>query len=150
MWAQFLHHITLHFPIVLALVNAAVGLWSLKDDAPQLRTFLRISGWICFAFTTLTVIFGILAAPGIFGGEGPGELSHHRNLGLTAWAVMAVATLSYEWALRHKSVDWRKFAVGVWCVTAFAVIGAGHWGGTELHQDSLPWVDADDRPESTR
>jgi hypothetical protein len=139
MWPPFLHHITLHFPIVLALVLAAVGLWSLRDDTPQFRRFMRFGGWICFGFATVTAVSGILAAPGWFGGEGSQALSHHRNLGVTAWVVMAIAALSYEWGIRSGIEDWRKFAVGVWCVASFAVIGAGHWGGTERHPDELPW-----------
>jgi hypothetical protein len=139
MWSEFLHHITLHFPIVLTLVIAGVGLWSLRDDIPQFQRFVRWVGWACFALTTLTVASGIIAAPGWFGGDGTPELSHHRWLGLTAWITMGLATVSYEWGVRESSDDWRKFAIGVWCVTAFAVIGTGHWGGTELHDDKLPW-----------
>ncbi len=146
MWAQYFHHITLHFPIVLTMVIAAVGVWSLKDDAPQLRFFLRWVGWACFAMTTVTVVAGIIAAPGWFGGEGTEALSHHRNLGVTTWVVMALAASSYEWGVRQGSSDWRKFAVGVWCVTVFSVIGTGHWGGTELHREDLPWTQ-DETPE---
>lgn len=141
MWSEFLHHITLHFPIVLTLVIAGVGVWSLREDTPQFRRFMRWVGWACFAMTTVTVVSGILAAPGWFGGDGTPELSHHRSLGLTAWVVMGLAAVSYEWGVREGSDDWRKFAIGVWCVTAFAVMGTGHWGGTELHDDKLPWTD---------
>jgi hypothetical protein len=143
MWSEFLHHITLHFPIVLTLVIAGVGLWSLRDDIPQFQRFVRVVGWACFAATTVTVVSGILAAPGWFGGDGGAELAHHRNLGLTAWIVMGLASASYEWGIRDANDDWRSFAIGVWCVTAFAVFGTGHWGGTELHQDKLPWVDSE-------
>ncbi len=150
MWSEFLHHITLHFPIVLAMVVAGVGLWSLREDISQFQLFIRWVGWTCFALTTVTVISGILAAPGWFGGDGTYELTHHRNLGLTTWVVMGVATFSYEKGFREQHPDWRKFAVGVWCVTVFAVIGTGHWGGTELHQDKLPWVDQPAEVEGSR
>lgn len=150
MWSEFLHHITLHFPIVLTLVVAGVGLWSLRDEIPQFQLFIRGVGWMCFAMTTVTVISGIIAAPGWFGGEGTAELSHHRNLGLTAWIVMGVAAFSYEKGIREAHTDWRKFGVGVWCVAAFAVVGAGHWGGTELHKDKLPWEDAPAEVEAPR
>ncbi|MFW5965982.1 MAG: hypothetical protein ACOCV2_00630 [Persicimonas sp.] len=144
MWSQFFHQVTLHFPIVLSLVIAAVGLWSFQDDAPQLRTLVRWAGWICFGITTVTVVAGLFAAPGFFGLEANEALSHHRNLGLTAWVVMGIATISYEWGIREESQDWRHFGVCVWCVTALAVIGAGHWGVTEEHRDSLPWVEEAD------
>lgn len=148
MWPEFIHHITLHFPIVLALVIAGVGLWSLKDEAPQLRKFVRWVGWVCFAFTTVVVVSGIIAAPGWLGGDGSPDLSHHRNLGLTTWVVVAIATFGYEYGVREDIADWRKFAVGIWCVASFAVIGTGHWGGTEQHQDKLPWA-VPEAPELT-
>lgn len=142
MWPEFLHHITLHFPIVLSLVLAAMGVWSLRDDIPQFRRLMRWAGWACFAITTVTVVSGIIAAPGWFGGDGTQRLANHRNLGVTTWVVMGIAAFSYEWGLRQKIDDWRKFAIGVWCVAAFAAMGTGHWGGTELHKDRLPWSDA--------
>jgi hypothetical protein len=141
MWAEFLHHLTLHFPIVLSMVVASVGLWSLRDDAPQLRAFVRWAGWICLAFTTVTVAAGVIAAPGLLGGEGPDALSHHRNLGVTTWVVTAIAAAGYEFGMRRGIDDWRKFGVGVWCVVVLGVIGTGHWGGTELHEDKLPWTE---------
>ena len=139
MWAPFLHHLTLHFPIVLSMVLAGVGLWSLRDESAQFRRLIRLGGWICFALTSVATIAGILAAPGWLGGEGSVGLTHHRNLGITAWVVIAVATFGYEWGVRNNESDWRKFAVGIWCLAVFAVIGAGHWGGTERHSGELPW-----------
>ncbi|MGM0557186.1 MAG: hypothetical protein ACQEVA_12460 [Myxococcota bacterium] len=146
MWAEFIHHLSLHFPIVLALVLAGIGVWSWRSETPELRTLMRIIGWGAFAFTTVAVISGILAAPGWFGGDGSARLSHHRNLGVTVWFTALIAALGYEYGHRHDMSDWRKFAAGVWCVVAFGVIGTGHWGGSEEHTDSVPWL-ADEATE---
>lgn len=136
---SFIHHLSLHFPIVLAFVLAGVGLWSLREDTPQLQRFMRVVGWVCFAFASVATVSGIMATPGWFGGDGSEALSHHRNLGVSTWVAMAIAAFSYEWGLRTKITDWRKFAVGVWCVAAFGVVGTGHWGGADRHPDEIPW-----------
>lgn len=141
MWPEFLHHLSLHFPIVLGLVLAAVGVWSWRSETPELRILMRVMGWIAFALTTAAVVSGIWAAPGWFGGEGSDRLAHHRNLGVTTWVVVAIAAFSYEHGFRNDSSDWRKFGVGLWCVVAFGVIGTGHWGGSEEHTDAVPWLE---------
>lgn len=146
MWSSFLHHLTLHFPIVLSMVLAVVGLWSLRADSAQFRQMMRVGGWICFALTTVAAISGIAAAPGWFGGDGSAGLAHHRSLGVTAWALIAIAAFSYEWGVQKGEGDWRKFAVGVWCLAVFAVVGAGHWGGTERHPEELPWTEVEAAP----
>lgn len=153
MGSIFIHHLVLHFPIVLAFVLAAVGLWSVREETPQLRRFMRVGGWVCFGFVSVATVSGIIAAPGWFGGDGSPALSHHRNLGVSTWVVMALGAFSYEWGLRSEILDWRKFAVGVWCVGVFAVIGAGHWGGVDRHPDEIPWqvqgaTYSSDRPTS--
>lgn len=146
MKSSFIHHLSLHFPIVLAFVLAGVGLWSLREESAQLRRFMRVVGWACFGFVTVATVTGILAAPGWFGGDGSPALSHHRNLGVSVWVVMAIAAFSYEWGVRSAVADLRKFAVGVWCVAAFGVVGAGHWGGVDRHPDEIPWrVDGSSR-----
>lgn len=139
MWPSFIHHLSLHFPIVLTIALALVGLWSLREDSAALRRLMRVGGWVCFAMTTLAAVSGIVSAPGWFGGAGSQALSHHRSLGVTAWAVIALAAGSYEWGMRKGIADWRNFAVGLWCVATFAVIGAGHWGGSERHPEEIPW-----------
>lgn len=141
MWPDFLHHLSLHFPIALSLVLAGVGLWTLRTDTHELQVVMRVIGWLALALTTVAVISGILAAPGWFGGEGSERLSHHRNLGLTTWVAALIATLGYEAGYRRDSTDWRRFAVGVWCVVAFGAIGTGHWGGSEEHTDVVPWLE---------
>ena len=51
MWAEFIHHLTLHFPIVLSLVLAAIGLYSMKSDTDQIRVILPLGGWGSLLFT---------------------------------------------------------------------------------------------------
>ena len=91
------------------------------------------------AATTAAVVSGILAAPGWFGGDGPLELSHHRNMGVTVWCVAFVATISGEVGFRYSHTYLRRFAALVWCAAAFGVIGTGHWGGSVVHSDLVPW-----------
>ena len=145
MTAEFIHHVTLHFPIVLTIVWAIVGLWSLRDETATHRTLLRWGGWLTMIAATVVVVSGIVAAPGWFGQEGSEGLRHHRNLGLTSWCVMVAATLAYDRGVRRDLRALRMFAIGAWCVAAFSVVGTGHWGGSEEHPDSVPWLDA---PES--
>lgn len=141
MWPDFIHHLSLHFPIVLSLVLLGVGGWSLKHDTPELRAVVRVIGWIAVALTTVAVVSGILAAPGWFGGEGSQRLSHHRYLGLTTWVCALLAALAYERGQRLDERDWRALGVGLWCVVAFGAIGTGHWGGSEEHSEVVPWMD---------
>lgn len=148
MWPSYLHHLSLHFPIVLTLALALVGVWSLRENAAPLHKLMRVGGWVCFAMTTVAAVSGIASAPGWFGGAGSEALSHHRSMGVTAWVVIALAAASYEWGVRRDISDWRNFAVGLWCVAAFAIIGTGHWGGSQLHPEEIPWHDAPaDAPE---
>ncbi len=149
--AEFLHHLTLHFPIVLTLVWAVVGLWSLTDESETHRELLRWGGWLTAGLVTITVVSGILAAPGWFGGEGSEGLRDHRNLGLTSWVVIIIAAFGYELGVRLSQKALRIFAVGVWCVACFSVIGTGHWGGSELHPEPVPWLEeesSDERDDS--
>ena len=139
MWATYLHHISIHFPIVLTIGLGAVGLYYLRRPDEALRPVIRWGGWTVFGFATVAVVSGLIIAPGWFGGAGSVDLTHHRDLALTTWLVIALAAWSFERAERGGHPDWRTFAVGLWCVAAFGVIGTGHWGGAELHDDTVPW-----------
>ncbi|MBA2664585.1 MAG: hypothetical protein H0U74_20025 [Bradymonadaceae bacterium] len=139
-WPEYLHHLSVHFPIVLAMVLAAIGLYSLKRDTPELRTLIRWTGWTTLALTTVALVSGIIAAPGWFGGDGSPELTHHRDLAITAWCTIALATYAYDHGHRHDIRDLRTFAITIWLVATFAVIGTGHWGGSTLHPESVPWA----------
>ena len=142
MWAQYLHHITVHFPLVLAIVLGAIGLWSWSADrTDQLDPILRWGGWAALLFAVVAVISGIVTAPGWFGGEGSVGLRHHRDMGLTSLCVIGFAVWSFEAYARGGHPDWRQVAVGLWCVAAFSVIGTAHWGGSELHEDVVPWLE---------
>lgn len=141
MWAPYLHHITVHFPIALSIALAAIGLYSLGRESRSLDTILRWGGWVTCAAALVAVVSGIISAPGWFGGDGSVGLTHHRDLALTAFSVIALAAYSYEKYAGGGHPDWRRFAVGLWCVAAIAVIGAAHWGGSELHTDKVPWLE---------
>ena len=140
MWPEYLHHVLLHFPIVMSMALAALGVWTRHDEAPVVRSFLRGAGWITLALTSVAAISGILAAPGWLGGDGTTALRDHRDLGVTAWAVIALAAGAYEIGARQDERDWRMFAVAMWCVASVAVIGAGHWGGSTEHADVVPFA----------
>lgn len=138
-WAEYLHHVTLHFPIVLSVVLAVVGVWWLKTDDVRLGVFVRWTGWAAFATATAAALSGIIAAPGILGGDGPQGLSDHRNMGVLTWCVIATAAIAFEVGVRRGESYVKRFAALCWIAAAFSVIGAGHWGGSALHSDKIPW-----------
>ncbi|RAL22361.1 hypothetical protein DL240_10960 [Lujinxingia litoralis] len=137
MWPSFLHHLSLHFPIVLSMGLAAAATYGLRRDDPELlRPLVRWGGWANLAMTSLAVVSGLVA--GGFSG-GSEDLSHHRYLGITAFFVIALAATSYDYGQRHNLVDWRRFGGLLWWVATFAVIGTGHWGGLAEHRAVVPW-----------
>lgn len=138
-WSEYLHHVSLHFPIVLSLVLAVVGPWWVKTGDARLATLVRWAGWFTFGATTVAALSGILAAPGWFGGDGPQGLSDHRNMGVVTWSVVATAAVAFELGRRRGSVYTMRFGALCWCAAAFSAIGAGHWGGSALHSDKIPW-----------
>lgn len=135
MWPEFIHHLTLHFAIVLPMALAAVGLWSLKAGDGRYTALLRWGGLVTLALTVLTAVTGLLAG-GFAGGED--HLIHHRYLGIMTTIVVAIAAVSYDYGVRRDSADWRSYGVGVWCVATFSTIGAGHWGVLAEHGDIIP------------
>jgi hypothetical protein len=148
--AAFLHHLTLHFPIVLTLIWAVVGVWSLLgDETPTHRTLIRWGGWITLALVTITVVSGLFAAPGWFGGEASEGLRDHRNLGLTTWCVILIATIGYHIGDTKEARPFRVFGIGIWLVAVFSVVGTGHWGGSELHPEPVPWLESDEEASET-
>ena len=149
--APYLHHLAIHVPITLSFALAAVGLYALRstnwEEIPAvIDPILRYGGWLVALATTVAVVTGVVAAPGWFGGEDTVGLRHHRDLALTAWCVIVLAAYSYEKALRGGHPDWKKFAVGCWCVATFGVVGAAHWGGSELHTETVPWLEETEEP----
>lgn len=137
MWPDFLHHLSLHFPIVLSIALAFTATFALRrDEPPALTPVIRFGGWTNLAMTTLAVISGLVAG-GLSGGPEP--LSHHRYLGITAFFVIALAALSYDYGTRHNIADWRRFGGLLWWVATFAIIGAGHYGGLAEHRSVIPF-----------
>jgi hypothetical protein len=138
-WPEYIHHVTLHFPIVGTLFLAAVGVWWVRTDDARLGQLLRFAGWFVFAATSAAAVSGMIAAPGLLGGDGPQTLSDHRNMGVTVWCTVAIAAIAFELGLRKQIAYVQRFAALCWCAAAFGVIGAGHWGGSALHSDKIPW-----------
>lgn len=138
-WAEYIHHVSLHFPIVGALVVSAVGIWWVRTDDDRLGQFVRFGGWGLFALTTVAMISGIASAPGWFGGDGPLDVIHHRNMGVTVWCCVATAAIAFEAGHRSGEVYVKRFGALAWSAAAFIVVGAGHWGGTIRHSDKIPW-----------
>lgn len=141
MWGFYLHHITVHFPIVLAFVMAGVGVWYLKVGHAPLLILLRVVGAAAFAITTVAVISGFVSAEAFWTADGPHVLIHHRNLGLLAWFAMAIAAGATEWGCRNDETRVARFGILTWCAVALAAVGAGHWGGSGVHSDRVPWQD---------
>ena len=139
LWPEYIHHLTLHFPIAGSMLLAGVGIWWVRTDDPTLARLVRVVGWIVFAATTAAAVSGVAAAPGILGGDGPQTLSDHRNMGITLWCVVAIAAIAFEVGLRKDEPYVKRFAALVWCAAAFGAVGAGHWGGSALHSDKIPW-----------
>lgn len=139
MWADYLHHITVHFPIVMSFVLAGVGTWSLHDPAPQLTGFMRVGGGATLLITSVAVISGLLITPDTLTEVLVYDLGHHRNLGLSAMAAMVSAVGAYEYGVRRDEAGARGFGALAWWAVALAVLGAAHWGGSTLHADRVPW-----------
>ncbi len=135
MWPEFIHHLTLHFAIVLPMVMAAIGTYAVRANQKALIPLLRWGGWITLVLTAITVIAGV-AAGGLSGGEE--VLKHHRYLGILTAAVVVLAAISFEQGVRRKIEDLRTFSVAMWWTASFSVIGAGHWGTLGEHADVIP------------
>jgi hypothetical protein len=138
-WAIYLHHVLVHFPIVMPFVLGALGLWTRGGDDARVCSFLQWGGWATLALSTLVVVSGVVSAPGALGGEGSAALTHHRDLGVITWLIMAVAARSFHVGARDDERDRRMLGVTLWCVAAFAVVGAGHWGGSTNNPEKVPW-----------
>lgn len=136
MWPDFLHHISLHFAIVLPMVMAAVGAYILAQKTESLDSLFRIGAWTTLIATTVAVATG-LASAGLSGG--PDHLEHHRYLGILTFSVVALATLAFEIGHRHQIDDLRKFGLAAWWIASLSVVGTGHFGGLAEHLDLVPF-----------
>ena len=136
---EYLHHITLHAPIVMTVALTVLGVMTAKNETPELISFLRWAGWITLAMTSAAAIAGILSAPGPLGGGGSEVLRDHRDLGVTAWCVVALGAWGYDQGVRLKDHDWRLFGISMWGVAAISTAAAAHWGGRAEHADIIPF-----------
>ena len=136
MWPEYLHHLTLHFAIVLPMILAAGGLYARRTSGAELFPILRWMGHFTLAITAIAVATGLVAG-GFSGGED--SLQHHRYLGILAFIAVAIAALSYDHGTRQDIADLRGYGVAIWWVAAFAVIGASHWGTIAEHSDIIPF-----------
>ncbi len=138
---EMIHHLTLHFPIVMPVALGLFGVMTLKEQTPGLHRAMRIGGWVTVVLASVAALTGILSAPGWFGGEGPEVLSHHRWLGVTAWSVIVLAAWCYDRGVVREESDLRSYGVAMWWVAALAAWGAGHWGGVHNNPDVVPaWM----------
>lgn len=136
MWADFVHHLTLHFTIVLPMVLAMAGLYSLRSDDEVLVPLIQWTGLFTLAVATITVATGLVAG-GFSGGEE--ALQHHRYLGIMTFCVIAIAAIAYDQGVRRDITDLRAYGVTIWWVASVSVIGTGHYGGLGGHLDVVPF-----------
>lgn len=139
MWLHYVHHITTHFPIVMSMVLGGVGLWFARTGSEDLRTFLRWGGWITTVIATTAALTGLASAPDSLPEAAMAELDHHRNLGILCWLVIVLATLSMERGIRREHRGQQTLGALLWMVAVVAAIGTGHWGGSMMHSDRVPW-----------
>ncbi len=137
--AEYIHHVTVHVPLVASAIMAAIGTYWVLGQSKDVEPIVRWLGWGTLLVTTIAVVSGILSAPGDFGGDGPKVISDHRNLGLTTYWAMATGVIAFEWGRREKSLPAMKFGAIVWWAVLLGAIGTGHWGGSSLHSDVIPW-----------
>ena len=136
MWPEFLHHITLHFPIVLSLALALTGHFARSRKSDDLLTLIHYSGLFTLAITALTVLSGFAAA-GLSGGDP--TLVHHRYLGALAGITIAIASLSVHFGIRRDLPDLTSFGLLTWWAAALATTGAAHWGSWAEHPELIPF-----------
>lgn len=142
MWSEFIHHLFLQVPATGTIGLAILGVVYVRNPAENLEQLLRFLGWGLFVVTTGAALSGILSAPGILGGDGPGELSHHRNFGVMVFMLVGTSAIGFEIGMRNPSVFSiyiKKAAALVWIAAAISAFAAGHWGGSVVHSDQIPW-----------
>lgn len=144
-WFSWLHHVSIHVPLVMTMVLAVFGIWINHRSSGSgevndvLWKILRFGGWATAIITLVAVVSGLITADDFWTQDGPMVLIHHRNLGLTGFACVFTAVGATEWGIRHSQERVRRFGALCWLVASFAMIGAGHWGGSGVHSDRIPW-----------
>ena len=137
---HWIHHVSLHVPLVLPAVLTCLGLLTWRDEEVSRHVkFMRWLGLFCLGATTVAILAGMASAPGLLGGDGSAVLRDHRDLGVTAWCVILLAALSHDAGVRQQDVSYRRLGTCLWGVATLAVIGAGHWGGLHEHAKHIPF-----------
>ncbi|MEZ4462905.1 MAG: hypothetical protein R3E66_24890 [bacterium] len=138
-WFAWLHHVSIHAPLALSFALAVLGVWVNRRDDETVWTILRFGGWFVVFGTVLAVVSGLVTADEFWTDDGPYVLIHHRNLGLTGLFSVVTAAVAVEWGYRTHQQRVRRFGALVWIAAALAMMGAGHWGGSGVHSDRVPW-----------
>ncbi len=136
MWFEFLHHLTMHFAIVLPLVFAALATWALRQTRPPvIWRALRLGSLLALTSVIAASATGIGAA-GLSGGET--ALEHHRYLGILALCIALIAAASLEAGHRQPNQRLMRFGYYCWWIAAAASMATAHWGGLYTHPDLIP------------
>lgn len=138
-WFAWLHHTSIHVPLVMSTVLGILGIWVNRRDDQTVWVILRIAGWATTATTLVAVVSGLATATEFWTEVGPDVLIHHRNLGILGFVSMLTAVGSIEYGLRTNSQRVRRFGALCWIAVALSMVGAGHWGGSGVHSDRIPW-----------
>ena len=126
--AAFIHHLLIHFPVVLLVVAATLGGlgWKLKRD--ELSTVSRYALALGAITGIVAAIAGWIASHQNFGESQTQAVELHRNAALFAVAVAGVGAIL---AFRRKSKA--DLTPAFAAVAAIAVGVAAHLGGSMVH-----------------
>jgi len=127
-----LHHQTIHFPIALILVGAAVELLAVATRRAQLEWLAGVLLWLG--------VGGLIAAVGtglwVEDSFGDARIPTHRNWGFAALGAGCVALLC---ELLRGRVAWLRWgrAGAFWLAAAFVIV-TGDLGGEMGHGEDPP------------
>lgn len=137
MWPNYLHHLALHFAIVLPMVLALIGAFTSNETTEHpVIPYLQWGGWLALAAILIAVVTGLAAADM---SEAADTLRHHRNLGILTLLVVLLAAVTYDQGVRRQVVNLRRFGIGAWWIASLSVIGTGHFGGLTEHAEVIPF-----------
>lgn len=118
---------------------AGIGVVYVRKPAENLETILRFAGWFIALASVTAMVSGILAAPDWVRIGGPEELDHHRYMGIMVGVCALVCAIAFEFGVRQSSDYLKRFSALTWFAVFFGAVGTGHWGGSVVHSDRVPW-----------